>query len=254
MTAGAVLEERVAALPPVGLDDVRAVSVLERLDRKHLVHVDALDVMIDELPDGVAVLEVDGERRGIRHSVYFDTPDLATYRAHRQGRRRRFKVRTRHYGQSSAAMLEVKCKGNRGQTAKYRTPHPGPSPEVLSAEGVAFAAATVRRHYGFEPRLDLVPTLETRFVRTALIDLTRGERLTIDRELRVVTGGRTFAFDEQWAIVELKAARRHPTARLALKRAGAKRGRMSKYCLGVAVSHPGVPSNPWRWSLRRLAG
>lgn len=245
-------DEGIGARPALGLADVTTMPVRERFDRKYLVPVRRLDVMLSHLEDGFGVLEVDGERVGRRRTVYFDTPDLTSYHAHRQERRRRYKIRTRHYGDPSAAMLEVKCKGGLGETAKFRRPHPAASPERLNAEARAYVAMIIRQHYDLRPRLDLIPTLETDFVRVALIDLDLGERLTVDRDITITTAGRRFAFDRRWAIVEAKSARRHPRARRALHRAGARPGPMSKYCLGIAVSRPGLPSNRWSSALRRL--
>ncbi|WP_230854391.1 VTC domain-containing protein [Arthrobacter terrae] len=65
-----------------------------------------------------------GPRRVFEYeSVYFDTPELEQFRAHRQGRRRRYKVRTRTYVDSGLCMFEVKFKGQRGQTVKHRMPY-----------------------------------------------------------------------------------------------------------------------------------
>ncbi|MFC7744428.1 hypothetical protein ACFQXA_31035 [Nocardiopsis composta] len=46
------------------------------------------------------------------------------YRQHVQGRRRRFKARTRGYLDSGTASFEVKMEGARSATVKERTAHP----------------------------------------------------------------------------------------------------------------------------------
>ena len=66
------------------------------------------------------MLDIDGRRVFGYESTYFDTPDCEQYRAHRQGRRRRYKVRSRSYVDTGLSMFEVKTKGLRGATVKHR--------------------------------------------------------------------------------------------------------------------------------------
>lgn len=256
-TAITRFDAQLGALPAVGLDDVEQLSGQARFDQKFLISAEALERLIEPLATHLSVLEVDGARTVTYTSRYFDTPELLTYHAHRQGRRRRYKMRTRHYGDPGAAMLEVKCKGRRGQTVKYRRPHTSESPDLLNVDGVAFVAANLAAHYGFDAPDGLVASVRTRFERTTFVDLELGERLTVDRSL-VVTGppgskARHIAFDEGHAIVESKSISRHPRARRALHAAGARPGRLSKYCMGVVALRDDIAGNRWRRSLRRLS-
>ncbi len=251
--AMAEFDARVARLGTVGLDDVQGVSVAARHDRKHLVRATALEGFVAALGDRFAALEVGGRRAIGYHTSYFDTPDLQTFDDHRRGRRRRFKIRTRHYGDPAATMLEVKCRGTRGQTVKYRGAHPGPDPRTLDASARRFVHDTLRSHYGFGAPADLRFSLDTRYVRTTLVDLDAGERVTIDRFLHVADDDTVGRFDPGWVIVETKTASVHAASRRALSLPGARAGRMSKYCLGVAELHRGVVSNPWRRAHRRLS-
>ena len=124
--AAAVMAGSVASLPAASLAEITERAELQtRIDRKYLVPVDAVADLVSGL-GRFAVLEIDG-LRGFRYeSVYFDTPDLLTYRAHLQGRRRRFKVCTRAYLDSADCMFEVKLEGSRGSTVKagFRTRWP----------------------------------------------------------------------------------------------------------------------------------
>lgn len=260
MTPTAVVarfDAQIDGLAAVGLADVEELSSQARFDQKFLISVDALQRLIEPLSAHLAVLEVAGERSVTYSSRYFDTPDLRTYHDHRQGRRRRFKVRTRHYGDPGASMLEVKCKGKRGQTVKYRRPHTALSPDVLNDDGVVFVAASLASHYGFGAPGGMVASAQTRFVRTTFVDLEGGERLTVDRSLVVAgsprSNGTHIAFNEAYAIVESKSVSRHPRARRALSVAGARPGRLSKYCMGVVALHDNIAGNRWRRSLRQLA-
>lgn len=250
MTAD-VLEDALGSLPVFGLEVLAELPLHRHFDRKHLLRVAELPRLVEELGAGTSVLEV-GARRAVDYtSVYFDTPDLATYHDHRQGRRRRFKIRTRHYGEPAGALLEVKAKGLRGRTVKHRTPHPGPSPRDLDEEARRFITEVLAELYGMPAPAPLVPVLTTRFVRTTLLT-DDGDRVTVDRDFHVVDGERELWFDRDWAVVESKSDVRHPAAGTALRRLGAKSDPVSKYCLGVAALHPGLPSNRWRRAQRLL--
>src|SRR5699024_11402616 len=69
-------------------------------------------------------MEINGLRSFQYRSTYFDPPDFEQYRAHRQGRRRRYKVRARTYVESKLCMFEIKTKGRLGATVKHRRPQP----------------------------------------------------------------------------------------------------------------------------------
>ena len=107
----------VGSLPAVDLPALEAAAaLLTRVDRKYVVPLATLERLVHALGHEWSALELDGSRLFSYSSVYFDTPDLLTYRAHLQGRRRRYKVRVRRYVDSDDCMLEVKRKGLRGST------------------------------------------------------------------------------------------------------------------------------------------
>ena len=108
-----------------------------RVDRKYFVPAEVFRRMIAELAGELRVLDIDGRRTFGYESVYFDTPDLATYRAHLQRRRLRFKARTRTYTDSGLSMFEVKLTGPRGETVKQRVPHPAEHRAELTEEALA---------------------------------------------------------------------------------------------------------------------
>ena len=86
---------------PIGLDELMELAELQtRVDRKYFVPADVFHRSIGEIADELRVLDIDGRRTFGYESVYFDTPDMETYRAHLQRRRRRFKARTRTYTDS----------------------------------------------------------------------------------------------------------------------------------------------------------
>jgi hypothetical protein len=114
----------VAPLPSASLAEVTEQATLQvRVDHKYMVPVECFAEVIARLPQGYLVLEIDGRRGFSYESVYFDTPDLLTYRQHLQGRRRRYKVRTRAYLDSAHCVFEVKLKGARDRTIKAQLPY-----------------------------------------------------------------------------------------------------------------------------------
>jgi hypothetical protein len=81
---------------PIGLAELMELAELQtRVDRKYFVPAQVFCQLIGEVAGQLRVLEIDGLRTFGYESVYFDTPNLSTYRAHLQRRRHRFKARTR---------------------------------------------------------------------------------------------------------------------------------------------------------------
>ncbi|QDP95969.1 VTC domain-containing protein [Microlunatus elymi] len=115
----------VADLPPITLAEVQATAELQqRIDRKYLLPVQRFDHWLHLLDGSVQVLQIAGRRTFGYESTYFDTADLLTFRQHRQGRRRRFKIRTRTYTDTDECVFEVKLEGRRDTTVKERMPYP----------------------------------------------------------------------------------------------------------------------------------
>ena len=109
-------------LEPISLNHLEATaSLLTRRDRKYLVPLVSVEEMLSRTE--MQVLEIDGSRIFRYESVYFDTPDLVSYRDAAHKRRRRFKVRTRSYLDSGICSLEVKTRERRGLTEKHRLPY-----------------------------------------------------------------------------------------------------------------------------------
>lgn len=113
--------DRLDALGAVTLDELVAeASLLARVDRKYVVPREGLDAVLAAIDPGTRVLEIDGARDFAYESVYFDTPDLLSFRMAARPRRRRFKLRTRSYLDTGSSYLEIKTRGARGTTVKER--------------------------------------------------------------------------------------------------------------------------------------
>ena len=174
-----------AALTPVALADVLSEAALQdRVDRKYLVRLpQALD-LLDLLGGGFRVLQIEQRRLAAYSTVYFDTPDLTCHRAHLQGRRRRWKARTRRYLDGDLCRLELKTKGVRGRTVKSALDVGADHHGRLDDRGRAFLTDALSTAYGQALPAGLGPVLDVRYRRATLVG--DGQRLTLDVDLLVL--------------------------------------------------------------------
>lgn len=240
------------AFQGIGLDAVVAAADLQtRIDTKYLLAPDAYRRFRGYLAAGGdwACLDIDGRRRFAYESVYFDTPDLLTYRQHRQGRRRRFKVRTRLYADSGECAFEVKVKGARQDTVKERLPYRAEDAARITPEAAGHLAATLWEAYGMAVPAGLEARLRTDYRRHTLVHPVAGVRITCDEDLRFVSSSGTVA-SRPMCLVEVKSAKPGGRADRLLWAMGARPVAVSKYCLAVAVLAPGMRANPWARAMR----
>jgi len=238
-----------AGLTTVGLEEVLASAALQdRVDRKYLVRAGTAQQLLDALADDHRVLSVDGRRAQAYSTVYLDSADLACHRAHLQGRRRRWKARTRRYLGSDLTRLELKTKGLRGRTVKAAVDVPVEAHGLADAAAHAFVDDGLRAAYGTGLQLALLPVLEVRYVRTTVVARTGGERLTLDTDLEVRTpaGVLVGAMAPDAVLVESKAGGRPGRSDRVLRSLGVREASCSKYCVGTALARPDLPAAPWR--------
>jgi hypothetical protein len=227
---------------PISLDGANDIAELQtRTDRKYLVDEETLWELLDGMPPTVRVLEIDGENGCDYSSTYFDTHDLTLYRAAVQGRRHRFKVRSRTYGDIGPCFLEVKAKGGRGANVKSRIHCARDDRDRITLDGLDFVAGVVGD-------VDLVaalrPVLTTDYTRSTLIDSVDRTRLTFDRQLRCIGDGERSAVLDA-IVVETKSAGAPSGADRWLWRHQVRPTQVSKFCTGLAVIRPELPANKW---------
>lgn len=251
----------IGALPPIDLDELTArAALLARYDRKYLVPEAALDELLAGLEPGTRVLEIGGRRRFGYESVYFDTPDLALYRATARRRRRRCKVRTRTYLDAGGCFVEVKTRGPRGVTVKTRAPHTPDERATLTGDARAFARAALDAARGLTGEAgdpgspgELAATLVSRYERVTLHLPSTDARATIDTGLTWLTpDGDGERAVPGLAVVETKTGSTPSSLDRRLWRAGYRPVRLSKYGTGMAALHPDLPAARWRRTLDRL--
>ncbi|MEA5119617.1 MAG: polyphosphate polymerase domain-containing protein [Propionicimonas sp.] len=235
----------------VGLDElVSEAELLTRVDRKYVLRLDEALGLLDHLDPRTRVLTIDGRRRFHYESVYFDTPDLVSYRQAATGRRRRFKVRTRSYLDSRQAFLEVKARGPREVTVKERIGYDMAARDHLTQTGRDYTARTLSGQ-GLDAGLadELAPALTTRYTRATLLPPETGVRVTIDTDLAWSDGERELGIPDL-VIVETKAGSRPSGIDRLLWRLGHRPDSVSKYGTCLAALRDDLPSNKWARILR----
>jgi len=242
----------VADLPPVSLAElVERAGLQTRIDRKYLLTTAAAAQLVTGLAGSAQVLEIGGRRDLGYASLYFDTPDLASYHLAARGRRRRFKVRRRSYLDTGQSYLEVKTRGGRGSTVKERTPDDDGCTPDLDAPRRRFVDDVLCRAGIGAVAWQLLPVLGTAYRRTTLHLPASDSRVTVDTELAwSVPGGPQLAVPDL-VVVETKSSATPSAADRQLWRAGHRPARVSKYGTGLAALHQHLPANRWHPVLRR---
>jgi hypothetical protein len=242
-----------STLAPISLAELTAAADLQtRVDRKYVLTRAQADAVLAGLAPDTRVLEIDGTRAMAYESVYFDTRDLLSYRMAAHARRRRFKLRTRSYVDSATSFLEMKTRGARSTTVKERIEYDPAYRTVLTEEGREYAEAALDELGIPEPeRLDLLPTLVTRYRRRTLYLPGSGSRATVDTDLSWEADDGTTIMRPDLAIIETKSGSRISDVDRLLWSHGHRPDRVSKFGTGLAALRPDLPANKWVRVLRR---
>ncbi|MGJ8721198.1 MAG: VTC domain-containing protein [Salinibacterium amurskyense] len=226
-------------------------SLLTRVDRKYLVPASDLEALLAELESQARVLEINGQQHFDYESVYFDTPEAASYLLAAHPRRRRFKARTRSYLDTGDCYLEVKTKGSRGTTAKQRLPYSFDERDRLTVEGREYIDELLQDASVVGIDSDaLEPVLTTRYTRTTLFLPGSGSRCTIDSALAWECDDDALRFDDT-VIVETKSSGQASEVDRLLWKMGHRPDRISKFATGLAALRPELPHNRWSRVLRQ---
>ncbi len=262
-------------MPTIDLDRIAAVRLMNRVDTKFLADERQCMRLLEEAADRYYVQAI-GTVRACRYStLYYDTPQWEMYHLHHNRRLTRQKVRTRTYVETGVSFLEVKNKSNKGRTRKHRIRIGGDI--FATAPSDAEAAAFLRQKSSYAPDT-LTPSLATRFVRVTLVNRAMTERLTIDFDLHF-TNVRAGAEEAErsaaaasggagaerhrdangtaslggLAIIELKQDTTAPSPmKEILARLRIKPFKISKYCIGEALTNPHVKRNRFKAKLRAI--
>lgn len=217
-----------------------------RAESKFVLAAGAIASFVDRLGCDYLVLPAGQQRVATYCSLYFDTPDLAFFHAHRCGRRVRHKVRVRHYPDRELSVLEVKMRRSEHLTTKARMERRfgdctlGPADLAFVRAHVASPAA-------------LLPQVWVSYRRLTLLGVHVNERVTIDVGVTAWRDARQARLRDV-AIVEIKQPRlsRGSAAMTALRQLGGRPGGVSKYCAALVATRADLPANRVRSDVRAL--
>jgi len=255
----AVMESIINTYEPITLDEMSGIKLMNRTDTKFVTTVDRLKLLLMLARTDYRAQEVNGKRMARYYTAYFDTPDNNMYVVHQNGHAGRQKLRIRSYVDSGLNFLEVKTKNNHGRTKKKRVDMVGFDPQHPD-HGIRFLAQDdqfkaydefLRKHLRYDPAV-LTEHLENHFDRITLVNKAKTERLTIDTNLcfhNLNTG--QDADLTGLVIIELKRDGLQPSPILGmLRELRIKPSGFSKYCMGSALTNPGLKRNNFKERLR----
>lgn len=243
-------EPLLQAMPPITLEEMSAIRLMNRTDKKFVTDTDTLARLLTRARGNYYAQRTGELRMAPYTTTYFDTPDQPLmFRTHLCGHIPRTKVRVRTYLDTGHTFLEVKRKDNHGKTRKRRISVPSLPDVVKNRAGEDF----LRELTGWDFS-QVRPAITNRFQRITLVNLAKTERLTIDFALgftNLVTG-RGLELPTI-VIIELKRDGLVPSPILPLLRElRIKPSGFSKYCIGTALTAPGLPQNRLKERLRRI--
>lgn len=240
-------------MPTITLDEMSSIKLMNRVDTKYVISEEYCMELLRRAVDKYSV-QVIGDVRACRYStLYYDTPDLEMYTVHHNRKLTRQKIRSRTYVESGITFIEVKNKTNTGRTKKKRIAIDesyfacvGKSPE---------AAAFLSEKANYSPDV-IQPALATIFDRITLVNHAHTERLTIDMNLRFVNMRAETPQEakvDRMVIVELKQdGLCYSPMKEILQDLRVKKLKVSKYCVGTALSNPTVKANRFKRKIRLI--
>lgn len=235
-------------LETIDLSEMKAIKLMNRIDTKYMANVSMLNRLLELAVPNYRIQEVENEVISSYDTIYYDTPDCAMYLLHHNRHLQRQKIRTRTYIASQLSFLEIKNKTNKGRTKKIRT-------KIDSTLFPDFRSNTeansfIELHSPYNP-IHLLPQVRTSFDRITLVNKNKTERLTIDTNLRFenLTTHHTSALN-QLMIIELKQdGLCESEMKQILQKLRIVSGSVSKYCVGMALTNPGIKTNRFKRKL-----
>jgi len=170
------LEKALSLFQSHGLNDLDAANLMNRVDSKFVLPISFLPDLLAQLNAHYSVLEINNKRISTYYNQYFDTPELAFYQDHHNGKLNRYKVRRRHYVDTDTEFLEVKLKNNKKRTIKSRIKLSG-----LPNENEHCTQFIEEKFQTNITNLDI--SQQSGYKRIALANEAQAERLTLDFDL-----------------------------------------------------------------------
>ncbi len=242
------LNDVISLLPEISLEEMTGVKLMNRTDVKYLMKSDRIPVLLKKIVKDYHIQEISGKRVAEYGTRYLDTDELQFYHLHMNGKLNHIKWRIRSYIESNLNFLEIKKKSNTGRTRKNRIVL-NPSNNLMDE----ITADFIRDNSGLEPHL-LHSVLENNFKRITLVNNNKTERLTIDFNISFINciNGKSVHMQDL-AIIEIKQNRLSESAiRKYLDEMRIKKSGLSKYCLGIALTHENIKRNLYKRKIRYI--
>jgi hypothetical protein len=232
----------------ITLEEMDSVKLLNRIDRKYVMHISRLPSIIQNILSEYRVLEIDGVRVFSYNTIYFDTPDHQFYKDHHNGLNNRVKVRCRQYIDNNLSFFEIKKKYRGNRTDKYRKKIDNPIDTLTAPE-----YEVVREKYIKYPLEQLNLSLLNSFKRITFVNNGLTERFTIDLSLAFGYKGDSVEVDKV-VIIEVKQDKTniHSPVIKELKLQRIPPGSVSKYILGVSLIKKGIKFNAFKMILNKI--
>ena len=237
-------------LAPISLNEMSGIKLMNRTDTKFVTSKRKLVELLELAHGQYYVQQIDDKRIAAYRTTYWDTPTHRFYLEHHNTHAPRQKIRVRTYVDSDLTFLEVKTKNNHGRTKKKRITVPSQErQDVIDAGGTPFIQGLTGATFD-----DIIPTVQNQFQRITLVNYGKTERLTIDFNVQF----HNFDTDcdagtGDLVIIELKRdgnVPSHMTDIMLTHRI--KPLKISKYCIGTALTTPGIKKNRFKNKIRSI--
>lgn len=243
-----LLKNILAQFPSISLEEMDAVSLMDRVDTKYVFSINALSDILSDAIHHYRILEINQVRQHLYDSLYFDTNDLQMYHWHHNKRLNRYKIRFRKYVNSNGlTFLEIKFKDNKEKTYKKRKKY-----QDIESQIPSVLQNFIQQQTPFTTEL-LYPTLQIQYYRMTLVNNDWSERVTIDTNLTFNNFHQNISL-KNIAIAEVKRSSyaSHTAFLKLIKQHHIREGGLSKYCTGIALTNSNIKKNNFLPFLRML--
>ena len=248
------VQNNLANFHPTTLEDINAIKLMKRYDRKFVFHRGKLGAVFDYLIKDYQVLEINGNRAFRYENLYYDTDDYFFYHQHHNRRLNRYKVRCRKYIDSNECYFEIKFKNNKRKTIKTRIllEDRDVSPELAEESKELVRRSVLLNNGNIVDKIR--PKLWTKFNRITFANLSNKERLTVDLNLTYIDKNYKSQVFNNLVIAELKSEDYSPNSPFYqyLKNLKIFPGTFSKYCIGIAIMEKDIKCNRFKRKLLNL--
>ena len=234
----------------ISLDEMSSIRLMNRIDSKYLANENQLRRLLEMAHGEYMVQSINGIRQSEYSTQYLDDRFNTMYLNHHNGRLTRQKVRIRTYVDTGDNFFEVKLKNNHGRTKKKRIHLTGADTYIQDGA----AQFLVENGMLSIPLSDMTPKVANHFKRITLVNNARTERLTIDRELSFYN--KETGLDrnmDNLVVIEVKRdGNTYSPVQDLLRELRIFPSGFSKYCIGMALTTPGIKRNMFNERIRKI--